>query len=123
MKELREWSRCPHTVDLAHGVPDCVPKDDSTDTRREVVIAFVGANPLCTPGELYDWLAELFPDVSRASNRGLVRRLYNGRMPWLVVGKSCPRCGKTAEGLEQCLKVFGTRYGGRQLQSYCKECR
>ena len=35
----------------------------------------------------------------------------------------CPRCKKTAQGKLEVTELFGYRYGGKRVQSYCRTCR
>jgi len=35
----------------------------------------------------------------------------------------CPECSKTAQGRFEITKLFGYRYKGKRVQSYCKTCR
>jgi hypothetical protein len=101
--------------------------DDATVERKAFITAYVKANPLMTSGAaLYKELEERFPEVTGGGHRGMVGRMFDGARPW-EQGKGCPNnkkgCKTVANDMGEAIALFGTRYKGMALQSYCKPCR
>lgn len=94
-----------------------------TTERKQILGDFLAKQPLATKSQILAHLYEAIPDISGGGIRAWLSRQYDkGSAPW-ERKKTCPQCGKVANGTEEIQADFGLRYNGTQPQSRCKTCR